>query len=230
MKIRRAGERGHADHGWLRTFHTFSFANYHDPSHMGFRSLRVINEDRVAPGAGFPSHSHRDMEIVTIVLEGALAHSDSIGNGSIIRPGEIQKMSAGTGVVHSEMNASTTEPVHFLQIWIVPERNGIEPMYQQEKTGLEESPGELRLLGAPESEDGSVTIHQDVRLWGARLDGESVTHELAPGRAGWLHLALGSAAVNGVELVAGDGAAIDQAGSLTLSSEREAMVLLFDLG
>ncbi|HUR81644.1 MAG TPA: pirin family protein [Thermoanaerobaculia bacterium] len=220
ITIRRASERGHADHGWLDTYHTFSFADYHDPAHMGFRALRVINEDRVAAGGGFGTHGHRDMEIISYVLEGTLGHRDSMGTDGVIRPGEVQRMSAGTGVQHSEMNASDSEGVHFLQIWIIPERRNITPSYEQKKLDDDERRGALCLV--------DVKIHQDVRLYTALLDGQSVTHEFASGRHGWVQVARGQAEVNGQKLAAGDGAAISGESSVTLTGAG-AEVLLFDL-
>ena len=229
ITIRRAGERGHADHGWLDTYHTFSFADYHDPAHMGFRALRVINEDRVHAGRGFGTHGHRDMEIISYVLEGALGHRDSMGTDGVIRPGEVQRMSAGTGVMHSEMNASDTEPVHFLQIWIVPERGGIKPGYEQKKFEDDEKRGKLRVVASPNARDGSVKIHQDVTLYTTILDdGDSVTHDFAPNRYGWVQVARGEAEINGQKLKAGDGAAIANESSVTLTGSG-AEVLLFDL-
>jgi len=229
ITIRRAEERGHADHGWLNTYHTFSFADYYDPEQMGFRALRVINEDRVQAGAGFGKHGHRDMEIISYVLEGSLGHSDSMGTGSTIRPGEVQRMSAGSGVTHSEMNASKDEPVHFLQIWILPEKGGIRPGYEQKKFEEEERRGTLRLVASPDAADGSVTIHQDVRLYSTLLDGDqTVTHALAPGRYGWVQVARGEVELNGQTLKAGDGAAIEGEPSVTLRGTG-AEVLLFDL-
>jgi redox-sensitive bicupin YhaK (pirin superfamily) len=230
ITIRPKGERGHFDHGWLDTYHTFSFADYHDPEHMGFGTLRVINDDRVAPGTGFGAHSHRDMEIITYVLEGELEHHDSMGNGSIIRPGEVQRMSAGTGVTHSERNPSMTEGVHLLQIWLLPERHGITPGYEQKQFSNAERTGTLRLVASPDGSDGSVTIHQDARLYATLLDdGQSVTHPFAPKRHGWIHVARGEAAVNGKRLSEGDGAAVSDEAAVTISG-RGAEVLLFDLG
>jgi len=233
ITIRRAEERGHADHGWLDTRHTFSFADYHDPAHMGFGDLRVINEDRVQPGAGFPTHGHRDMEIISYVLEGELAHRDSLGNGSTIRPGEVQRMSAGTGVRHSEMNASASQPVHFLQIWILPSQRGLAPGYEQRAFPSEERRGRLRLVASPDGRDGSVTVHQDARLSIALLaDGERVRHELASGRRAWVHVARGELTVNGSRLRAGDGAAVEDEVALEIegTSTPAAEVLVFDLG
>ena len=229
ITIRRANERGHADHGWLDTYHTFSFADYYDPAHMGFRALRVINEDRVRAGRGFGTHGHRDMEIISYVLSGALGHRDSMGTDGVIRPGEVQRMSAGTGVMHSEMNASDKELVHFLQIWILPERSGITPSYEQKLFRDEEKRGALRVVASPDGRDGSVTIHQDVALYTTLLDdGESVTHEFAPNRYGWVQVARGEADVNGNKLQAGDGAAIANESRVTLTG-KGAEVLLFDL-
>ena len=230
ITIRRAKERGHADHGWLDTFHTFSFADYWDPRHMGWGPLRVINEDRVAPASGFPTHAHRDMEIITYVLAGALEHRDSLGTGSVIRPGEVQRMSAGTGVRHSEYNASKTEPVHLLQIWIEPARTGIAPGYEQKTFGEAERRGRLRLIAAPDGRDGAVTIHQDATVYAATLArGERVEHALAPGRLGWLQVARGALLVNGEQLAQGDGAAIEGERSITLEAVEPAETLLFDL-
>ncbi|HUP47902.1 MAG TPA: pirin family protein [Thermoanaerobaculia bacterium] len=228
LQVRKASERGHANHGWLDTFHTFSFADYYDPAFAGFRTLRVINEDRVAPGGGFGTHAHRDMEIVTWVLEGSLAHKDSMGNGGVIRPGDAQRMSAGTGVRHSEMNASDEEPVHFLQIWILPDRPGIPPSYEQKRFEESERRGVLRRIASPEGRDGSVKVHQDVSIYNALLDGQPLSHPFAPGRHGWLQIARGEAEVNGLKLLAGDGLAIAEEPSVTIAG-REAEVMLFDL-
>lgn len=227
ITIRRAGERGHFDHGWLNTYHTFSFADYHDPQFMGFRTLRVINEDRVKAGAGFGTHGHRDMEIISYVLEGELAHRDSMGNGSVIRPGDVQRMSAGTGVMHSEMNPSQENGVHFLQIWILPERRGIEPGYEQKNFPEDELRGRLRLVASPDGAEASVTIHQDVKLYSALLAEESVMHSYALQRSGWMQVTRGEAEVNGQKLSAGDGAAIADEAAVTISGTGE--VLLFDL-
>ncbi len=230
MRLRPATERGHADHGWLDTHHTFSFASYHDPRHMGFRSLRVINEDRVQPGRGFGTHPHQDMEIITYVLEGELAHRDSMGNGSVIRPGEVQRMSAGTGVTHSEQNPSPAEPVHFLQIWLLPEQRGLEPSYEQRAFSDDERRGRLRLVASPDGADGSITIHQDARLYVTLLgDGETVSHALAPGRHAWLHVARGKVTVGDQSLAAGDGAAISDQASVEVTGAGDAELLLFDL-
>ena len=229
IQIRKSSERGHFDHGWLNTYHTFSFADYYDPEFMGFRSLRVINEDRVAPGGGFGTHGHRDMEIVSYVLEGALAHRDNIGTGGVIKPGDVQRMSAGSGVLHSEMNGSKEEPVHFLQIWILPESKGIKPAYEQKHFDEKERQGVLRLVAAPGSNDGAVQIHQDVRIYSALLDnGTSVTHKFDTERYGWVQVARGEIDLNGNKLVAGDGAAISGEPSVTISGTG-AEVLLFDL-
>ena len=227
---RPAKERGHFDHGWLDTYHSFSFSEYHDPAHMGFRSLRVINEDRVDPKAGFPPHSHRDMEIITYVLAGALGHKDSMGNGSVIRPGDVQRMSAGTGVTHSEYNGSEEEPVHLLQIWILPERRGIAPGYEEKRFPAEEKRGRLRLIASRDAAEGSVTIHQDARVYASLLDGgQTVRHPLAPGRGAWLHLVSGAATVNGTALVTGDGAAVENEGALEIRADEPTELLLFDL-
>ena len=230
INIRPAKERGHADHGWLDTWHTFSFSDYYDPRFLGFRGLRVINEDVVGPGRGFPTHGHRDMEIITYVLQGALQHRDSLGTGSIIRPGDVQRMSAGTGVRHSEGNPSTTEPVHLLQIWIEPARTGIEPSYEQKTFADDDKRGRLRLVASPDGADGSVTIHQDARVYATLLGpGRQVVHRLAPGRHAWVHVARGSLTLNGERLGAGDGAAISAEPTLTLVGEQDAEALLFDL-
>jgi redox-sensitive bicupin YhaK (pirin superfamily) len=230
MIIRRSNERGFADHGWLKSLHTFSFADYYDPAHMGFRTLRVINEDRVAPGQGFGSHPHRDMEIISYVLDGELQHKDSMGTGSIIRPGEVQRMSAGTGVVHSEFNASKTELVHFLQIWILPAERGIQPSYEQRAFPPEGRRGALRLVASPDGRDGSLTVHQDARLYATLLGaGERVRHEFAPGRHAWVQVARGALELNGTRLDAGDAAALPEAKSLELVGKDDAEALVFDL-
>ncbi|HXA16204.1 MAG TPA: pirin family protein [Thermoanaerobaculia bacterium] len=227
IRVRKAEERGHFNHGWLNTYHTFSFADYHDPDFMGFRSLRVINEDYVTAGQGFGTHGHRDMEIVTYVLEGALRHADSMGTGSVIRPGEVQRMSAGTGVMHSEKNASE-EPVHLLQIWILPERHGTKPEYEQKEFPSSERDGKLRLVASHDGRDGSLTIHQDVDLYTTTLrDGASVAFDFRPNRYGWLQVARGSVSVNGQALDAGDGAAIEKETKVMIAGDGEA--LLFDL-
>ena len=227
IQIRHRDERGHFDHGWLNTYHTFSFDRYYDSQHMGFRALRVINEDRVAPAQGFGTHPHRDMEIITYILEGALEHKDSMGTGSIIRPGEVQRMSAGTGITHSEFNPSKSEPVHLLQIWILPEARGIKPSYEQKQINRGEMKGKLRLIASREPSDDAVRIHQDVRLYGTILNGDAVRHELEHGRYAWVQIARGSVDVNGAALAAGDGIAISDEPQLTLSGNGEA--LLFDL-
>lgn len=223
--------RGESRTGWLDSRHTFSFADYHDPAQMGFRALRVINEDRVIPGAGFPPHGHRDMEILTYVLEGALAHKDSLGNGAVIRPGELQRMSAGTGIVHSEFNASSTEPVHFLQIWIIPDRVGLAPSYEQKAFPAAEQRGRLRLVAAPDGRDGALTVHQDARLYLASLAaGERIAHEVAAEHGLWLQLARGIVALDGTEMREGDGAAIEGEGGIDVQAETDAEFLLFELG
>ena len=230
LTIRKNTERGHADHGWLDSWHTFSFADYYDPQHMGFSDLRVINDDRVQPGQGFGMHGHRDMEIITYVLDGALQHKDSMGNGSVIRPGNVQRMSAGRGVRHSEFNASQSEPVHLLQIWIEPDVTGIVPEYEEKIFSDDEKRGRLRLIASPEGTDGSVTIHQDARLYAALLDGaDTAKHELAAGRRAYVHVARGSVRVNSQVLAGGDGARIVKERSIVLSDAKDAEVLLFDL-
>jgi redox-sensitive bicupin YhaK (pirin superfamily) len=230
IQIRRGNERGHANHGWLDTYHTFSFDTYYDPRFMGFRHLRVINEDRVAAGRGFPTHPHRDMEIITYILEGALQHRDSMGTGSVIRPGEVQRMSAGTGVTHSEQNASTTDPVHLLQIWIVPEEKGITPGYEQTKFERSELEGRLTLVGSNNPPGHAVTIHQNVQLYASILPaGKSVTHTLAPGRHVWVQIARGKVDLSGRELAAGDGVAILEEAAVTIAAKDDAEILLFDL-
>jgi len=228
--IRKSEERGHFNHGWLNTYHTFSFDQYYDPRFMGFRSLRVINEDFVAAARGFPTHGHRDMEIITYVLEGELAHKDSMGNGSIIRPGEVQRMSAGTGVRHSEANPSKEKSVHLLQIWILPSEEGIEPSYEQKNFTDDEKLGRLRLVASPDGSDGSVTIHQDARIFASLLDdSQQVTHQLEPDRHAWVQVARGRVEVNGKPLNQGDGAAASEERALTIIGLEPAEVLLFDL-
>ncbi|HYC37488.1 MAG TPA: pirin family protein [Usitatibacter sp.] len=230
-RIRRSQERGHAQHGWLDSFHSFSFADYYDPAHMGFGSLRVINEDRVSPGRGFGTHSHRDMEIISYVLEGGLAHRDSMGNGSVIRPGDVQRMSAGTGVAHSEFNASDREPVHFLQIWIEPSARGIAPGYEERRFEPESKRGRLRLIASSDGREGSVKIHQDASVYAALLDGsEAATHDALPGRRTYVHVARGELDVNGERLFHGDAMMITGEASVRLEHGRDAEVLLFDLG
>jgi quercetin 2,3-dioxygenase len=230
MTLRNAHERGHARHGWLESYHTFSFADYCDPAHMGFRALRVINEDRVQPGQGFGAHPHRDMEIISYVLEGALEHKDSLGTGSVIRPGEVQRMSAGTGVTHSEFNSSQTEIVHFLQIWILPEWTGLPPSYEQRAFPAAEKQGKLRLVASRDGREGSVTIHQEVNLYVSVLaPGEAVTHRFTPGRYAWVQVARGAIMLNGTALSTGDGAAVSEETQLTMTATDQAEVLLFDL-
>jgi redox-sensitive bicupin YhaK (pirin superfamily) len=228
--IRKAEDRGAANLGWLESRHTFSFGRYYDPQHMGLGPLRVINEDRVRPAAGFETHGHRDMEIVSYVLEGALEHKDSIGTGSVIRPGEVQRMSAGTGIRHSEFNHSTTEPVHFLQIWIVPERQGLEPSYEQKAFAEAETRGRLRLVGSRGGRDGSVTIHQDVDLYAGVLGaGDRARLDIGPGRAAWVQVARGELTVNGEPLAAGDGAAATLVDGLDIEGRTDCEVLVFDM-
>ena len=230
ITIRRAEERGHADHGWLDTRHTFSFADYYDERYLGFRSLRVINEDRVQPGQGFPTHGHRDMEIVSCVLAGALEHKDSMGTGSVIRPGDVQRMSAGTGVLHSEANLSRDEIVHFLQIWIAPERRGLPPGYEQKHFAEAEKRGRLRLIASRDGADDSVTIHQDARLYAAVLDrGQEIVHPVGAGRHVWVQVARGAIALNGAGLRQGDGAAVSGESAVVITGQEAAEILLFDL-
>jgi len=231
LTLRRAEERGRANFGWLDSRHSFSFGHYHDPAHMGFGPLRVINDDRVAPGGGFPTHPHSDMEIVSYVLEGALEHKDSLGTGSVIRPGDVQRMSAGTGIRHSEFNASKTQPVHFLQIWIVPEKAGLEPGYEQKTFAEAEKRGKLRLVGSRDGRDGSVTIHRDVDFYATLLgEDEAVSHALKPGRTAWVQVAQGTVKLNGEQLYPGDGVAIEEAGEIALAgTSPDAEILLFDM-
>ena len=230
LTVRKAEERGHANHGWLDSYHTFSFADYYDPEHMGYGPLRVINEDRVQAGTGFGTHGHRDMEIISYVLEGALGHQDSMGNGSSIVPGDVQRMSAGTGVRHSEFNHSKTGLTHFLQIWIEPKFTGIRPSYEQKHFPAAEKRGRLRLIASPDGREGSVTIHQDAFVYAALLDGkEAAVHPLAPGRRAYAHVARGSIKVNGVELKAGDGARVAGEAMLEFGNAKQAELLLFDL-
>jgi redox-sensitive bicupin YhaK (pirin superfamily) len=230
IQIRRANERGGGDHGWLKTSHSFSFADYYDPQHMGFRVLRVINEDFVEPGRGFGTHPHNDMEIVTYVLDGELMHKDSMGNGSVIRPGEVQRMSAGTGVTHSEANPSKTQPVHLLQIWIMPDRPGHKPSYEQKMFPPEERRGKLRVVASPDGRDGSVSLNQNATLESALLQpGEKVEHKFDKGRFGWVQVARGEVEIDGKKLVAGDGAAIKGEGSLPIKGVADSEVLVFDL-
>jgi redox-sensitive bicupin YhaK (pirin superfamily) len=234
LTLRKAEERGRANFGWLDSRHTFSFGSYFDPAHTGFGSLRVINDDRVAGGEGFPPHPHADMEIVSYVLDGALEHKDSIGTGSVIRPGDVQRMSAGSGIRHSEFNASKTDPVHFLQIWIIPEKKGLKPGYEQKSFGAGDKRGKLRLVGSRDGRDGSVTIHQDVDLYATVLaGGDAVTHELKRGRKAWVQVARGAVSLNGLDLREGDGVAVEEPGALKLEpnvlANDGAEVLLFDL-
>jgi redox-sensitive bicupin YhaK (pirin superfamily) len=230
ITIRPAGERGHARHDWLDSYHSFSFADYYDPQHMGVSNLRVINDDTVVPGGGFATHGHRDMEIVSYVLEGALEHRDSMGNGSVIRPGDVQLMSAGTGVTHSEYNHSDADPVHFLQIWLLPNRKGVEPGYAQKQFPDGERYGRLRLLVSPDGRDGSLAAHQDALLYGGLLTaGEKLTHTLDGGRRGYLHVARGAISLNGSPLRTGDGARIEQESDLRLEGLEDAEILVFDL-
>ncbi len=229
ITLRRAADRGHADHGWLKAAHSFSFGDYHDPNHMGFRSLRVINDDRIAGGGGFPTHPHRDMEIITVVLNGALEHRDSMGNGSVIHPGHVQYMAAGTGVRHSEFNASPSEPVHLLQIWIRPDRTGLPPRYQ-EKALENPTPGRFQLVTSSTGRNGSIAIHQDADLWIGRFHGgENLLHTLAPDRHAWIQVAEGSVTLNGLPLAAGDGASVSGETALRFTASGAAQVLLFDL-
>jgi redox-sensitive bicupin YhaK (pirin superfamily) len=230
IQVRKAAERGHFNHGWLDTYHAFSFADYFDPAHMGFRSLRVVNDDRVAPGQGFGMHGHRDMEIVTYVLEGALEHKDSMGNGSVIRAGELQRMTAGTGVRHSEFNPSDNEWVHLYQIWLLPDRKGLEPSYQELALTDEQKRGRFRLVASPDGADGSLTIHQDARLYLASLaPGEAVAHSIERGRAAWLQVLQGKVSVLNHSLAAGDGVAITDEKAVAVQATTPAEVLLFDL-
>jgi redox-sensitive bicupin YhaK (pirin superfamily) len=229
IDIRKANERGHANHGWLDTYHTFSFADYYDPQWMGFRSLRVINDDLVMPGMGFGTHPHRDMEIITYILSGALEHKDSMGNGRVIRSGEVQYMAAGTGVRHSEFNPAKDEAVHLLQIWIMPDQTGVKPRYAEKS--LQSAPtGKLNLVTSKTGRDGSIAIHQDADLWIAKLSpGESTAHKLAPGRNAWVHVAEGEVSLNGKTLAGGDSAAVTKEALLELAATKPAQVLLFDL-
>ena len=230
ISIRKSKERGHFDHGWLNTYHTFSFDQYYDPRYMGFRSLRVINEDFVAPGRGFPTHGHRDMEIITYILEGALQHEDSMGNGSVIRPGDVQRMTAGTGVRHSEKNASDKERVHLLQIWILPNAESLAPGYEQKAFSEAERRGTLRLIASNDGRDDSVKLNQDVSLFAAILDpGEEVERAMDPVRYGWVQVARGAITVNGEKAEQGDGVVVVAEPSLTIKADEPAEVLLFDL-
>jgi quercetin 2,3-dioxygenase len=231
IEIRRSAERGHANHGWLDSYHSFSFADYYDPEHVHFGPLRVINEDRIAPGQGFGAHGHRDMEIVTYVLEGALTHRDSMGNGSTIRPGDVQRMSAGTGVMHSEFNASNEDPLHLLQIWVLPRRAGDPPGYEEKRFEDADKRGHLRVVASPDGRDGSVTIGSDASIYAALIDGaEQVRYALERGRQAYVHVARGALQVNGEALAAGDAAMISATDEVTLGHGEAAEVLLFDLG
>jgi len=228
--VRSAAERGHANHGWLDSFHTFSFGDYHDDAHMGFGPLRVINEDRVQPRMGFGTHGHRDMEIISYVIEGALEHKDSIGTGSVIRPGEVQVMSAGSGIRHSEFNHSANELVHFLQIWILPERGGLKPRYDQKVFADAEKRGRLRLVASHDGREGSLVIHQDADLYAALLaEAESVAHVLKPGRRAWVQVVRGRVEVNGVAAQVGDGVALSDEASVAVKASSDAEILVFDL-
>ncbi|PKU26663.1 pirin family protein [Telmatospirillum siberiense] len=230
ITLRPAAERGHANHGWLDTHHSFSFAHYHDPDHMGFRALRVINDDRIAPGTGFGTHGHHDMEIVTYVTEGVLEHRDSMGEHSIIRPGEVQRMSAGTGIRHSEYNGSRSETLKLLQIWLLPEKEGLPPGYEQKLFAEEEKHNRLRLIAAPDGREGALSIHQDVALYAAKLDGGSVlTHSLDIGRGAWLQMVSGQVLLNDQPMRAGDGAAVEGEDLLTVKADQTSEFLLFDL-
>ncbi len=230
IKIRKAADRGHFDHGWLDTWHTFSFADYHDPEHMGFSTLRVLNDDRVEPARGFPTHGHRDMEILTYVLDGALEHKDSLGTGSVIRPGDVQRMSAGTGVMHSEFNPSRAEPVHLLQIWILPAKKGIAPSYEEKFFADDEKRNRLRLIASSDGRDESVTLHTNADVLAALIDdGSEVRHELRPGRRAWVQVARGSVTLNGQDLRESDGAAVEGEPLLRIAAKKPSEVLVFDL-
>ena len=233
LNIRKANDRGHADHGWLDSHHTFSFADYYDPKHMGFRALRVINDDTVAPGRGFGAHPHRDMEIISYVLDGALAHKDSMGTGSVIEPGDVQRMSAGTGVVHSEFNASKSDPVHFLQIWLMPAKTGIKPGYEQKRFTAEDKAGRLRLVASPDGRDGSVTVNTDATVYaGLFAHGERAELALAADRHAWVHVARGRVRANGQELGAGDGLALTSEDKVVIegvAGDDRGEILVFDL-
>ena len=230
LQVRRGNQRGYFDHGWLNTYHTFSFSEYYDPHWTQFRSLRVMNEDVVAPGQGFGMHGHRDMEIITYVLSGQLQHRDSLGNGDILRPGELQHMTAGSGIRHSEFNPSGSEPVHLYQIWLLPDRPGLTPRYEQTRFDPQEMAGKLRLVASPDGADGSLSIHQDARLYLATIDnGAAVRHTLSAGRHGWLQALRGNVDLNGERLAAGDGAAISDLEELRIEANGPAEVMLFDL-
>ena len=230
LTVRKSQDRGHADHGWLHSFHSFSFAGYYDPRHMGFGNLRVINEDRIAPGTGFGTHGHRDMEIISYVLSGELAHKDSMGNVKGIPPGDVQRMSAGTGVMHSEFNHAAGQTTHFLQIWILPNQRGIAPSYEQKSFAEAEKRGALRLVASPDGAQGSVTVHADAALYAGLFDGpEAVTQPLNPLRKTYVHLVRGALRVNGQPLAAGDAALLESESSLALTDGQDAEVLVFDL-
>lgn len=230
LNIRKAEDRGKANLGWLETWHSFSFAEYYDPKHMGFADLRVINDDVIAAGRGFPTHPHQDMEIITYVLDGALEHRDSMGNGSVINPGDVQRMSAGTGVTHSEFNHSKEDPVHLLQIWVLPNQKGHEPGYEQKHFSDDEKRGKLRLIASHQGDEGSVSLNQDVRIFAGLINGdEEATHDLNESRVAWIHVARGEVQVNGEKLKAGDGASIEDSQSLHFSNGNDAEVLLFDM-
>lgn len=230
ITIRKGEDRGHANHGWLDTYHSFSFASYYDQNQMGFRALRVINEDTVSPGAGFGTHGHQDMEIITYVLEGVLEHKDSIGNGEVIKPGEVQRMSAGTGIQHSEFNHSKTESVHLLQIWLLPDTKGLSPSYEQRDFNVAQNPGKLRLVAAKDSGEGAVKVHQNVDLYAAALENsDRVSHSLKPNRHAWVQVARGAITLNGLPIKHGDGAAISDESDLVIEATAKAEILLFDL-
>jgi hypothetical protein len=230
ITIRPAAQRGHADHGWLDSYHTFSFSNYYDPDHMGFRSLRVINEDRVQGGQGFGAHPHRDMEIISYVIDGALSHRDSMGTGSVIKPGDVQRMSAGSGVTHSELNASKTELVHFLQIWLIPSERGIKPSYEQKTFSKAEKQGQLRLVASPDGRDGSVTIHTNAALYAGIFEGGQASElTIAPGRHAWVQVVRGNVRVNGSDLKAGDGVALSDEPAVRIEGVNQGEILVFDL-
>ncbi|MDJ0554529.1 MAG: pirin family protein [Microcoleaceae cyanobacterium MO_207.B10] len=230
ISLRKAQARGHANYGWLNTYHTFSFANYFDPQYMGFRSLRVINEDTVSPGKGFGTHGHRDMEIITYVLEGALEHKDSFGNGAVLHPGEVQHMSAGTGIMHSEYNHSKSDPVHFLQIWLLPDTKGIKPTYDQEAFDIAKNSGQLKLVAAKDGRNGAIKVNQDVDLFAGILKkGDSISYSLASNRHGWIQVARGEINLNELSVEVGDGVALSDINEITIEARSDAEILLFDL-
>ena len=230
IQIRKSADRGHANHGWLDTYHTFSFSSYRDPQHMSFRSLRVMNEDWVAPGQGFGTHPHENMEIVTYVLQGELEHKDSMGNGEVLRPGEFQRMTAGTGITHSEFNPSESEPVHLYQIWLYPEQKGLQPSYEQKRFPEMERLNRLQLVASREADEGSLLIHQDARIFLSQLnEGKVISHQFRAGRHGWLQVLRGSIELNGLSLQTSDGAAISEENSLSIHANSEAEIMLFDL-